>query len=270
MKWLIFGVIFLSFQETFSQEVFVVTDPASNVPANSLAMNVMQSSFKEKFEEGYSYHFMPEISYGINQKIMLRGSAFISNRNGQLYTEGGSLMTKYRFFSEDDLHSHFRLAVYGRYSFNRADIHQEQIEILGHNTGFETGLIATKLIKKLAISSTISFEKALNNRPDYEFPNNLGNNATNYTLSFGRLMYPKKYTNFKQTNINLMVEFVGQTINANGKMYIDVVPAVQFIFNSQARVDLAYRRELHSSMLRSAPNGVYLNLYYTFFNLTRN
>jgi hypothetical protein len=29
-------------------------------------------------------------------------------------------------------------------------------------------------------------------------------------------MYPKKYTNYKQTNINLMVEFV-QTINENGK-----------------------------------------------------
>jgi hypothetical protein len=38
-------------------------------------------------------------------------------------------MAKYRFYSEDDLNSHFRMA--GRYSFNRADIHQEQIEILG-------------------------------------------------------------------------------------------------------------------------------------------
>jgi alpha-galactosidase len=76
-------------------------------------------------------------------------------------------------------------------------------------------------------------------------------------------MYPKKYTNYKQTNINLMVEFVGQTINENGKSYF-VVPAIQFIINSQARVDLAYRQELVSSMLRTAPNGAYLNLEYTF------
>jgi hypothetical protein len=82
-------------------------------------------------------------------------------------------------------------------------------------------------------------------------------------------MYPKKYTSFKQTNINLMVEFVGQTINENGKSYLDVVPAVQFIFNSQARLDLAYRQELVSSMIRSAPNGFYFNLYYTFFNLKK-
>ena len=66
-----------------------------------------------------------------------------------------------------------------------------------------------------------------------------------------------------------MLEFVGQTINENGKSYIDVVPVVQFIFNSQARLDLAYRKELMSAMVRSAPDGVYLNLYYTFFNLKK-
>ncbi len=261
--------MFLACQNVSGQELFVVTDPASNVPANSLAVNVMQSLFKEQMITGYNYHFMPEVTYGLNQNLMFRGSAFISNRSNQLYAEGGSFMAKYRFYSDDDLNSHFRMAAYGRYSFNRADIHQEQIEILGHNSGFETGIIATKLIKKLAISSSVSFEKALDNKPDFPFPDNLGDNATNYTLSFGRLMYPKKYTSFKQTNINLMVEFVGQTINDSGKSYLDVVPAIQFIFNSQARLDLAYRHELHSSMIRSAPNGFYLNLYYTFFNLIK-
>ncbi len=253
----------------YCQELFVVTDPASNVPANSLGINVMQLLFKEQIKTGYNYHLMPEITFGLNKNLMFRGSAFISNRSNQLYTEGGSFMTKYRFFSSDDLQSHFRMAAYLRYSFNRADIHQEQIEILGHNTGVESGIIATKLIKKLAISSSISFEKAKDNKPNYPFPNTIGNNATNYTLSFGRLMYPPKYTSFKQTNINLMVEIVGQTINENGKSFLDIVPAIQFIFNSQARVDLAYRQQLFSSMIRSAPNGVYFNLYYTFFNLKK-
>ena len=267
MRKVIILIIVFTFQKNYSQELFVVTDPASNVPANSLAVNIMQSAFKEKFEPGYNYHFMPEVTYGINKNLMIRGSAFISTRSDALYAEGGGFMVKYRFLSEDDLNSHFRMAAFGRYSFNRADIHQEQIEILGHNTGFETGIIATKLIHKLAISSSLSFEKALDNKPNYPFPSSFGNNATNYTLSFGKLMYPKKYTSFKQTNINLMVEFVGQTINENGKSFLDVVPAIQFIFNSQARLDLAYRQELISSMLRSAPNGFYFNLYYTFFDL---
>lgn len=269
MKKLLSIFVLFIFQLGFSQELFLLTDPASNVPANSLAINVLQSAFEEKMESGYNYHLMPEVTYGLNRNLMFRASAFISNINSQLITEGGSFMAKYRFYSEDDLNSHFRLAAFGRYSFNNADIHQEQIEIMGHNTGFETGVIATKLIKKVAINATVSFEKALDNQPNYPFPDNLGNNATNYTLSFGKLMYPKKYTSLKQTNINLMVEFIGQTINENGKSYIDVVPVVQFIFNSQARLDLAYRRELMSSMIRTAPNGVYLNLYYTFFNLKK-
>ena len=58
-------------------------------------------------------------------------------------------------------------------------------------------------------------------------------------------------------------------INENGKTFFDIVPAIQFIFNSQVRIDLAYRKELYSSMLRTAPNGVYFNLYYTFFNLKK-
>ena len=261
--------IFFLLQGLAAQELFVVTDPASNVPAGSLGIRLGQSIFKEQMKSGYSYHLMPEVTWGANKNLMLRTSIFVSNRNSQLVTEGGSLYAKYRFFSTDDMNSHFRLAAFGRYSFNNADIHQETIEIMGHNTGFETGIVATKLIKKVAISSSVSFEKALDNKPNYPYPSMQGDNATNYSLSFGKLMYPKKYTNFKQTNINLMVEFIGQTINENGKSYLDAVPAIQFIIQSQARIDIAYRHELYSSMLRSAPNGVYLNLEYTFFNVSK-
>lgn len=252
-----------------AQELFFVTDPASNVPAGSVSVRLSNSMFKEIFEDGYNYHLMPEITWGISSKLMVRATAFVSNRSNSLYTEGGGVFAKYRFFSVDDLQSHFRLAAFGRYSFNRADIHQEQIEIMGHNTGFETGIVATQLIKKVAISSTLSFEKALNNRPDYDYPSDQSSHALNYTLSVGRLMYPKKYTSFKQTNINLMIEFVGQTLNTNGKTYIDVVPLVQFIVNSQGRIDIGYRKELYSNMLRTAPEGVYLNFEYTFFNVSK-
>jgi hypothetical protein len=62
---------------------------------------------------------------------------------------------------------------------------------MGHNSGFETGLVATKLIKKVAISSSVSFERAYDNKPNYVYPTTQGNSATNYTLSFGKLMYPK-------------------------------------------------------------------------------
>jgi hypothetical protein len=40
---------------------------------------------------------------------------------------------------------------------------------MGHNSGFETGLVATKLIKKVAISSSVSFERAYDNKPNYVY-----------------------------------------------------------------------------------------------------
>jgi len=270
MKKFILIVTVFIFKQSACQELFLLTDPASNVPANSLAVNVLQSLFKKEIGPGYNYHIMPEVTYGVNKNLMVRGTAFLSNRNNQLLAEGGGFFAKYRFYSVDELNSHFRIAGFGRFSFNTSNIHQEQIEIMGHNTGFETGIVATKLIKKLAISSTVSYEKAYNNNPNFTLPNNFANNATNYTLSFGKLMYPKKYISLKQTNINLMMEFVGQTINENGKSYLDVIPVIQFIFNSQARLDLGYRRQLLSSMMRTASNGVYFNLYYTFFNIRKN
>lgn len=254
-------------QKANSQELFVFTEPASNMPSKSIGIRLGQSLLKEQIKSGYNYHMMPEIMWGVNKNLMVHASTFISNRNNSLITEGGSVYAKYRFFSTDDFNSHFRLAGFGRYSFNRADIHQDEIETMGHNTGFDTGVIATQLINKLAISTTISFEKALDNKPNYQYPTNQSNTAINYSLSFGKLMYPKKYTNFKQTNINIMLEFLGQTLNKNGNSYLDIAPSIQFIINSQARIDLAYKQELYNSMLRTAPNGIYLKLEYTFFNV---
>lgn len=266
--------IFISFCLVFSlnvhaQELFVVTEPASNMPTGSIGARLAQSLMKEKFKSGYNYHLMPEIMWGANKNLMLHAAAFISNRNKNLVTEGGSVYAKYRFYSTDDLQRHFRMAAFGRLSFNNSDIHQEEINTMGHNSGYEAGIVATQLIKKIAISASGSYEQAKNNTALNKFPTALSNNATNYTLSFGKLMYPKKYKSYKQTNINFMMEFMGQTLNKNGKSFLDVVPSLQFIINSQARIDVAYGKEIYSSMRRTAPNGLYLKLEYSFFNVTK-
>jgi len=123
------------------------------------------------------------------------------------------------------------------------------------------------LINKTALSASISYERAFNNQGNI-FPDEWSNSAMNYTFSVGQLMYPKKYTNFKQTNINAMLELLGQRLNQNGKSYLDVVPSIQFIVNSQARIDLAYRRQIYSDMERISANSILLKLEYTFFNVT--
>ncbi len=269
MKKVIFIVcIVISFKAN-AQELFVMTEPASNMPAGSIGIRAMNSFMFEK-DGTLNYHIMPEIMWGASAKWMFHLQSFHSTRStGTLKTEGGSIYAKYRFYSNDDIHKHFRMALYGRYSKNKADLHQEEIETMGHNTGYEGGLVATKLVNKVAVSSSLSFEKALDNKPDYKFPATQSNNATNYTLSIGKLMYPTKYTSLKQTNINLMCEFLGQRLNANGKSNLDIVSSLQFIIRSQARIDIACRKQLYSTMARTAANGFLIKFEYIFFNVTK-
>lgn len=250
-----------------SQELFVFTEPASNMAAKSLGIRSMNAFMFAK-DGRLNYHNMPELMWGINKKWMVHAQGFISNRQeGGLETEGGGLYVKYRFLSKDDLQSHFRMAAFGRYSLNNADIHQQEIETMGHNTGYELGLIATQLLHKVAISSSVSYERALDNEPNYKFPEAESNSAINYTLSAGKLMLPKKYTSFNQTNVNLMVELLGQRLNGNGLSYLDVAPSIQFIIRSQARIDIAWRKQLYSTMNRTAANGIVVKLEYNLFNV---
>lgn len=264
------SIVFLLFisLKINAQELFVVTEPASNAPAGSVSVRVGQSLLENQMGSGNVYNLSPEVTWGINKNLMVRASAYLNDMNNTLDLKGGGIYAKYRFFSVDDLQSHFRMAAFGRYSWNDSPINHEPIDLMGMNSGFEAGLIATQLIKKVAISSTVSYGQAFDNN-NYTFPDNLGKSAVNYTLSVGRLMHPKKYTSYKQTNINTMLELVGQTITENGRSYLDIVPSIQFIINSQARIDLAYKKELYSSMHRVTSDGIFLKLEYTFFNVTK-
>ena len=189
-----------------AQELFVFTEPASNMPAKSAGLRVTNSLMKETIGRGYNYHMIPEVMVGVNKNLMFHAEGFISNRNTTLVAEGAAIYGKYRFYSKDGMFSHFRMAAFGRMSTNNADIHQEEIETNGHNTGFEIGWIGTQLLHKVALSSTVSYEKAFNNFGGNKFPAAQSANAINYSLSAGKLMLPKVYTSFKQVNMNLMVE----------------------------------------------------------------
>ena len=50
-----------------------------------------------------------------------------------------------------------------------------------------------------------------------------------------------------------MLEIVGQTLNTKGKTFIDVVPAIQCIYNSQWRFDpsISLSNSKHNGKIRS-------------------
>jgi hypothetical protein len=214
-----------------------------------------------------NYHLIPEIMWGINKHVMVHVEGFISNRSVGLTAEGVGLYAKYRFYSKDTLYRHFRMAAFGRVTTNNALIHQEEIMINGHNSGAALGLIATQLLHRQAISATLSYERAMDNFGGHEYPADQSRDAMNLALSTGRLFYPKRYTSYGQVNINGMVEVLAQQLLGSGKGYVDIAPSVQFIFNSQTRVDVGYRHQIVGNMERTAPNGLLLRVEHILFDV---
>ncbi len=258
--------IVITTSQASGQELFVFTEPASNMPAKSLGIRISNWVMDDQQTSSINYHLIPELMWGVNKKLMIHLEGFASNRNKHFSAEGGAFYAKYRFLSKDKVYRHFRMAAFGRIAMNNSNIHQDEIETNGHNSGFESGVIATQLLHKQAISATVSYEQATNNTSGNEFPPLQANKAINYALSTGRLILPKDYTDFKQMNLNIMVECLGQYLPENRKMYLDATASIQFIFNSQIRVDIGYKRELYSNMLRTAPNGFMIRIEHLFFN----
>ena len=252
---------------TRSQELFSVTEPASNRPVGSIGFRIDNSIMDEINTTKINYHLIPEIMLGISKTFMVSGNVFFSNRNEAFRYEGGSVYAKYRFLSNDAMQKHFRMAAFGRMSYNNSDIHQEEINMYGHNSGVEFGVVATQLLRKVALSSSVSFLKATDNGNNNKFVYGMDKSkALNYTFSVGKLILPGAYKDYRQTNFNLMLEFLSQVNTGSGEYYMDIVPSVQLIFNSQSRVDVGYKRELSATLLRTAPNGFFVRLEHNFFN----
>ena len=250
-----------------AQELFVFTEPASNMPARSIAVRAANSFMYNESEKKYNYHLLPSVMWGVSRKLMLHGSLFMSTRNQSFLFEGGSFYAKWRFFSRDDIHSHFRMAAYGKFSSNNSDVHQAAVDFMGHNSGYEGGLVATKLKNKLAISGNVSFLRAMDNgRQKFHYSDDQ-RNAISYSLSIGKLIHPKEYSSYQQTNINLMCEILGQSNLGNHLHYIDVAPSIQFIFNSNLRVDFGYRAPLVNDLRRSTSTGWMIGGEYNFYNV---
>ncbi|HEX4374540.1 MAG TPA: hypothetical protein VHZ50_14660, partial [Puia sp.] len=242
-----------------AQELYVSTEPASNMATGSIGIRLNSKLFDMKYKSGYALRLDPEIMFGISKKIMIHLNAYASNMYQQnLKFEGASVYGKYRFYSNDDVHSHFRIAAFGKISLinNPTELQvgnkfygSDEIDIDGNNSGMLSGIVATQLLHKLALSSSVYFIDRFDNLNDPKIPGQ-SDKAMNYTLSAGYLLLPKEYKNFSQTNFNLYCEFLSSTSLDKKAYYIDAAPAVQFIFNSISRLDFSYRWQLTGNMQR--------------------
>jgi hypothetical protein len=83
-------------------------------------------------------------------------------------------------------------------------------------------------------------------------------------LSGGYLLLPKEYTDYRQTNLNLYAELLGQRSLDNNRYYLDLAPALQLIFSSRTKLNLGYRFQLGATMDRMAQSSWLLTLESTW------
>ncbi len=249
----------------FSQELYVNTEPASNMATHSLGIRLENQGY---FNPGFKNRNTLEIMYGASKSLMVHGSLYVSDYyQPRQRFEGGSIYAKYRFLSIDSVQKHFRGAFFAKLSAINNPLINQEITLEGDNSGLQSGVVFTQLIHKLALSGSVSYVHAFYNSGGNALPLTNARNAMGYTLSAGYLTLPREYKSYSQTNLNLYVELLGKTNPGYGQSYLDAAPAVQLIFNTLVRVDFSYRIPLYNSMLRNTKNMYLVRLEYNVFNL---
>lgn len=210
---------------------------------------------KSKLPEEYPYHNTPE--RGVYKPYKFNGF---------------SIYAKYRFLTRDRMNEHFRMAGYLEASAVNTAHDEGEPRLMDDTKGLGFGLISTYLKNKFAVSLTAGLilpgkysgvqVDPIASLPDIptvvQYPT-----TVNYSLSFGYLLYPRTYHSYKQTNVSLYCEFMGKyyddvrvwltPYNApeyeirtsyfpkalQAGFYVDIVPGVQVILNSNTRIDFS-------------------------------
>ena len=271
-KFACFLAILYSLQGT-AQELYVFTESASNIPANSISFRLTDHFVdRDRIYQRFAQRYMPQVMYGVNKNLMLRASATISDMHTLKFRyESVNFYAKYRFLSKDDIHRHFRMAVFAEASSTRAPFHYDEITLMGDKSGIEAGVIATQLWNKFALSASVSHTQLLDkSRNDHVlYIPARPYEAMTYSLSGGYLLLPRESTGYHQTNLNLYLEVLGQQTLDIPRYYIDLAPAVQLIFNSNTKLNIGHRFEIAGNMQRMAWHSWQVGVERTFFNAFR-
>ena len=264
-------IILLSCQCVRAQELYVYTEPASNMPAHSISTRLTGNFIgkNQSADNRFMQRYTPELMLGLNKKWMVHiGSTFADMHTAKFRWESVYTYIKYRFLSVDDVHKHFRMAAFADAAYTRSPFEFDEVSLQGDKTGVTLGLIATQLVNKLAVSATISHTQVLDaSRHDKVFYTPERNYQTmNYALSAGYLLFPLNYIDYKQTNMNLYVELLGQQTLDRKTHYWDLAPAVQFIFNSNSKLNIGYRFQVNGNMNRMTRQSWLVSFERTFLN----
>lgn len=250
------------------QELYVFSNPASNIPAKTIVAKASTKTMRSYHNNEREYRFMPELQLGLTKNWMLTGNVSFSNMFFQQKQqfESARLYTKYRFYSNDEVHKHFRAAVYGSAAWSNNPLVYQELNLEGDNSGVQLGVVATQLVNKFAASAGVAYIQQLEKTNKVSFGIPFSEQALQYNLSMGYLLFPRNYNSYKQTNFNLYCEFLGQQSTDIKAGFIDIAPSLQLIFNSSTRFNVGARYQLAGNAHRMTERSVFISLEHYFLN----
>jgi hypothetical protein len=261
----IFLVLFLPFIPSLSsaQELYINTEPASLIPKGTKVVRLNHHSIFLNGTNimggiGNAIIMSPSISYGLSKKIMVSGSFQFSNKPYEqdmmpnFGFSGFKIYSKQRILTTDKQKYHTRLSSFIKYSYHDNKFMKDNLDIELQDTGFEFGIIGTQLINKLAISVTSAVTRISNIDEKYTSGSTvkwqkINLNTIQNSISAGYLLFPRKYKSYKQTNFNLYLEYLTNTILTRNfpdryhKFSSTLAPGIQFIIMSRSRLDFSYK-----------------------------
>jgi hypothetical protein len=268
MKRFLPALLLLTGFNTKAQELFPYTEPASNMPAKSMSLKMSAMLGKGVHGDRLEQRYSPEVMFGISKKWMLHAGLTLSNMyENFFYYESARVYAKYRFLSNDDVHKHFRMAGFVMAAYSRNHLQHNELNLMGEHSGIQTGLIATQLWNKLALSGTASLIEVLDEKRN-DKPQQYAFQSLNYSLSAGYLVLPLEYKDYNQTNLNIYAELLGgQNLDWEyEKYYLDLAPSLQLIFKSTSKLNLGYRFQLKSDIYRNMKSSWMVSYEYIFLN----
>lgn len=261
---LFFALYLLTTAHLFAQELYPNSEAASNSPKDILRLRAMTMLMPTTGDAIFSAKAM----YSLTDKLMLVGTANASSyladgfpTTFNLYTplfRSATFYAKYRIFSDDKPHQHLRFAAFAEYDYAPNNVSLSSY-LAGIKNGVTAGGIGTFLLNRTAVSATASYFLPVAIATSQQ-SQNLESGIFNYSLSAGHLLLPERYSAYSEINLNIYCEFLGnlytppvashphldRTQIGDRHYYnrIDIAPAIQLIFNSQAKLDFSLRTQL--------------------------